>query len=266
MRFACRAGASFALVLICAAVGAEDSRSPHAPLRTLVTASEAHRLTIEEAARAYPVHLRVVVTVYNPYIDPRQAALFVHDDSGSIFVAIPKRPILPIHAGTLIELVGVTGNGDYAPIITNAKVRVIGEFHVPETAIKATMLEMTSGQLDGQWVEIEGVVHAVHLPPGDAVFDIATTGGMISATTLSVAGMDYNALVDSFVRIHGNAGPVFNRKLQMVGVHILFPPMNLPCCKRPLPIHFPCPSAPFPAFCVSPRGWSLPVACVCREG
>ena len=37
---------------------------------------------------------------------------------------------------------------------------------------------------------------------------------------------DYDALVDSLVTIHGNAGPVFNRKRQMVGVHLYFPSLK----------------------------------------
>jgi diguanylate cyclase (GGDEF)-like protein len=223
MHFACRAGASFALVLICAAAGAEDSRSPQTPPRTLVTAHEAHDLTPQEAARAYPVHLRAVVTDYDPYIDSRQSALFVHDATGGIFVRLPSRPILPLRAGDVVDVTGVSANGDYAPIVDLAQVRVVGHSQIPRNAAKATMAELLTGSMDGQWVEIEGVVHAVHISAWNATLDIATLGGPVSATTPREQGVDYDALVDSFIRIHGNAGPVFNRKYQMVGIHLLFP-------------------------------------------
>src|ERR1035438_4583283 len=69
-------------------------------LRLITTAREAHSLSAAESRRGYPVHLRAVVTYYDPYIDPRHGALFVHDGTFGIFVSIPKAPTLPLHAGT----------------------------------------------------------------------------------------------------------------------------------------------------------------------
>src|ERR1039458_1372098 len=86
-------------------------------LRVLTTAREAHSLSAAESRRGYPVQLRAVLTYYDPYIDPRHGALFVHDGTGGIFVSIPKLPTLPIHAGTVIDITGVSGPGDFAPIV-----------------------------------------------------------------------------------------------------------------------------------------------------
>lgn len=196
------------------------------PLRTLTTAWGAHNLTSEEAARAYPVHLRAVVTYYDPYIDSRHGALFVHDSTGSIFVAVPARPILPLHAGSLVDVVGVSGSGDYAPIVSQSRLTVVGESHVPRDAPVATLAQLFSGELDGQWVGVEGVVHSVYLNDRNAILDIATIGGPVSATTLREQGTNFDALVDSLIRVHGNAGPVFNLKRQMVGVHLFFPSLK----------------------------------------
>jgi len=74
--------------------GGQASGAPAAGLRTVATAREAHSLTLEEARRGYPVHLRAVVTYYDPYIDTRHRALFVHDETGGIFVAVPAGPPL----------------------------------------------------------------------------------------------------------------------------------------------------------------------------
>src|SRR5271166_6077553 len=65
-------------------------------------------LTAEEAARAYPVHLRGVVTYYDPDTDPRVGAFFLCDPTGCICVLVPPRPILPLRAGTLIDMNGVS--------------------------------------------------------------------------------------------------------------------------------------------------------------
>jgi hypothetical protein len=72
----------------------------------MVKAREVHNLAPEKAALAYPVRLRAVVTYYDPYIDVRHGALFVHDESGGVFVSVPAHPILPLEPGTLVEITG----------------------------------------------------------------------------------------------------------------------------------------------------------------
>jgi diguanylate cyclase (GGDEF)-like protein len=226
MRFTRWIAAFCASAVMCVASAAQVAKNPKAQLPTLVTAHDAHDLTPEEAARAYPVHLHAVVTYYDPNIDSRHGALFVHDSTGSIFVSLPKLPVLSLHAGNLVDVVGVSGAGDYAPIIDRPTVRMIGQSHVPKRAAQTSMAQLLSGSEDGQWVEVEGMVHAVHLQPMNAVLDLATVGGPVSATTLREPGTNYDSLVDSLVRLHANAGPVFNPSRQMVGVRLFFPSLQ----------------------------------------
>lgn len=199
---------------------------PRGPLPTLTTARAAHDLSLEEAARAYPVHLRAVVTYYDPYIDARHVALFVHDSTGAVFAAVLSAPPTPIHPGTLVEVTGVSASADYAPIVDKATVRVIGESRVPEEATRVSLTQLLTGEYDGQWVEIEGVVHAVQEAGKNVNLEIAMGDGLLSTTTLKERGADYFRLVDAKVRIHGNAAPVFNGKLQMTGVRVLFPDLE----------------------------------------
>jgi diguanylate cyclase (GGDEF)-like protein len=226
MRSLRRNAVFFALLLTCAAAGAQGPRISEQPLRIITTAREAHSLPSSEAARGYPVHLRATVTYYDPFIDSRHGALFVHDATGSIFVEVPARPILPLQAGSEVDVVGVSGPGDYAPVVDHAQMHVVGQSHVPEVAPAATMTQLLSGSLDGQWVEVEGVVRSVYLTDGNAVIEIATTEGSLSATTPRQPRTDYDAFVDSLVRVRGNAGPEFNQRRQMVGVHLFFPSLG----------------------------------------
>jgi hypothetical protein len=212
--------------MLCAAGAAQSAETLNRPLRTLTTAREAHDISLEEAARGYPVRFRGVVTFYDPYIDSRHTALFVDDSTASIFIPIPNRPILPLKAGTEVEVTGISGTGDYAPVILQGHVRVIGESHVPENAPRPTMAELLAGTKDGQWVEIEGIIHAVRLQPKDVTVDVATVGGSISAVAPREPGDDYDSLIDAKVQIRGNAVPVFNGNRQMVGARILFPSMG----------------------------------------
>src|ERR1035438_2509343 len=108
-------------------------------LRVLTTAREAHSLSAAESRRQYPVHLRAVVTYYDPYIDARHGCLFVHDGTFGLFVSIPKAPTLPLHAGAVIDITGVTGPGDFAPIVVGHQIKVIKEGHLPVTAPRVSL-------------------------------------------------------------------------------------------------------------------------------
>jgi hypothetical protein len=64
---------------------AEASLAQKSPLPTLTTTRAAHHLSAAEAARAYPVRLRGVITYYNPnFLGPGSPAWFVSDSTGGI--------------------------------------------------------------------------------------------------------------------------------------------------------------------------------------
>lgn len=214
------------LAAVCPVAGAQNVRAARQTLRLLTTAHAVHSLTHEQAARAYPVRLHAVVTYFDPYTDARMGDLFVHDSTGCIFVKLPHEPILNLQAGDVVEVVGVSGPGDFAPIVDHPQVKLIGKSQVPATAPKVTFEQLLLGRLDGQWVQFEGLVHAAHVTANNAVLDISTPGGSLAATTRREAGVNYDELVDAEIQLHANAAPVFNWKLQMVGVHLFFPSLR----------------------------------------
>jgi len=226
MRFRGLFGASAAVAAVCFSVGGQRFAAAQATLPTLTTARDVHLLPPEQAARQYPVHLRAVVTYYDPYIDLRHGALFACDRSGCIFASVPLRPILPIHAGDMVDITGISGSGDYAPIVVGREVQFVAKSHLPQNVQRVALSRLLTGAFDAQWVETEGRVRSVHLQPRNVVFEIATDGGSFPAVTLRQPGADYEALIDSLVRIRGNAAPVFNQNRQMVGVHLFFPSLR----------------------------------------
>src|ERR1039458_2407495 len=117
----------FALAAACMTAGAQPNPLTHQSQRVMISARAVHNLPPEDAAREIPVHLRAVITYYDPYIDARHAAIFVHDASGGVFLSLPARPILSIKPGTLVDIAGVTNAGDYAPVISSNHVRPVGQ-------------------------------------------------------------------------------------------------------------------------------------------
>jgi diguanylate cyclase (GGDEF)-like protein len=195
-------------------------------LRTLTTAQEVHSLSSREAKRAYPVHIRGLIT----YLDATGSefiAMFVQDATGSIFVR-PKRGLfdkLPI--GSLIDLRGVSDPGEFAPIVAQPQIRVIGYSGLPRNPHRPTLARLMSGFEDGQWVEVEGVVHKVVVDEYHSYLQLAMADGSIQIVTVKEPGADYSGLVDARVRIRGNEGPLFDlSRRQMIGAHIHCPNLS----------------------------------------
>ena len=252
MRFRYSVAALVAPILLCTAA----AETPAQALRTLTTAHEAHDISLEEAARGFPVSIRGVVVYYDPYVDPRHAALFVHDSTGSIFLPLPSHPILPLKAGTLVEVTGVSGTGDYAPVILKGHVKVIGTSQLPKTAPQPTMAELLAGSEDGQWVEMAGIVHSVHLM---AVQLLPRVPGKQQKTTTRLSTPKFRS-----------AGAQF-RCSTVIGKWLAPAFCFLHCTKlrsssRLLWIPMPCRLSRLPNFCGSRRGWSCGTALISEAG
>ncbi len=210
------------------------------PLRTLTTAREVHVLPLEEARREYPVHLaKAVVTYWDPYIDTRHRALFIADASGGVFVSVPAGPPIELRGGTLIEVWGVSGPGDFAPIVARPRIRVVGQGRLPEQAPRVSLSHMLTGADDGQWIEVEGVVRAVARSGKNVMVDVALGDGVVRSTTVAEEGADYNRLVDARIRMRAAVAPIFNNNRQMTGARLFFPSL------REIRVEEPAPGDPF---------------------
>ncbi len=223
------------IVALALLLGGVAAAGPAPALRTLTTAREAHSLPLEEARRRYPVHLRAVVTYWDPYIDPRHRALFVHDATGGIFISVPSGPPLALQAGTLIDIQGVSGPGDFAPLVEQPRIRVIGQSRLPAEAPRVSLAHMRTGADDGQWVEVEGVVHALVRSGKNVIVDLALGDGVVRATTVAEPGADYDRLIDARVRVRAAVAPTFNSNRQITGARIFFPTLREVTVEEPAP-------------------------------
>ncbi len=209
----------------CTALVAAQSVPPETADRTstrapLTTVQAIRTLAPEQAARAYPVHFVATVAFYDPLMSSDTATLFVHDATGGIFLATPARPGLPIHEGDLVEVSGVTGPGRFAPVVIQVKMRVVGRRQMPSVAPLVNLSQLMTGSFDSQWVQFEGVVHAVRPQGENMLLKIATESGTTIATTMREPDADYTRLIGARVRVFGIVGSRFNARRQLVGVHL----------------------------------------------
>jgi diguanylate cyclase (GGDEF)-like protein len=212
-------------------------------LRILTTAREAHSLSDDQAKRAYPVHLRGVITYFDPDFGTGQPAIFIHDATGSIFIQMLCRLTCkaaePPFVGALVDVRAVSAPGGFGPIISNPQIRILGRAPLPPNPPRVTLADLRTGAEDAQWVEVEGSVHRVIEYPNSVTLRLEMKDGPIDVTMIKTPGATYSNLVDAQVRIHANAAPTANSDGQMIGVHLQSPNLSA------LQMLEPAPSDPF---------------------
>jgi len=176
-----------------------------------------HSLLPEEAAKRLPVRLHGVAT----YVFNRHSC-FIQDDSAGIFVGNgAELPVMT--AGDVIELGGVSGPGEFAPIVLPVAAKIVGHTDLPRP-VHVTYEELVSGREDSQWVEVSGLVRAVFTEPAtNCSLEIVADGGRLTAFVPSFTQSNPGSLVDSHVRIRGVCGTWFNKQRQLFGVRLMVP-------------------------------------------
>jgi hypothetical protein len=137
-------------------------------LRVLETVSQVHSLTPAESGRNYPVHLRGVVTYYTR----AWKFAFIQDRTGGIFINTSASNF-DLKPGQLIEVDGQSGPGDFAPVVEQPKLRILGEAPMP-VAPKLSIDDLLTGQHDSDWVEAEGILQTVTYEEGHVFLGIVS--------------------------------------------------------------------------------------------
>jgi PAS domain S-box-containing protein len=206
----------------------------------LTQAAQIRQLSPQEVEKAYPVHLRGVVTYY----DSVAPNLFVQDSTAGIWVDVagaanPPKP------GQRIDLEGVVGTG-FTPVVTKAHWSVLGSGATPRPQA-VVFSEMATGADDSQWVQIEGIVRSFTLEAAGnvLVIDVSTAGGVIKVRIPGYHAPFPMELIDANVRFRGVCGTAFNRQHQLVSVHLFVPSLqNLDVIDPALSDPFSMPTSP----------------------
>ena len=136
------------------------------PIRT---AAEVRRLSREEAAKSHPVEIEAVLTHYDHHLN----FCYVRDGTSPIFAGgrVQEGTLKP---GDRVRIVGLTGPGNFAPIIAQAWVTVIGPGNPPQTPAglaraggRRTGNVAVGGSGRGRPPHVDGRGRAHHVRPGD---------------------------------------------------------------------------------------------------
>ena len=187
---------------------------------TITSVARLHALTAAEAGQQRPVALDCELTYY----EPTWQMAFVRDDTGGVYVSLhgasleKDRRLPALRAGDRIRLRGVSGAGDFAPVVQAPTFEFVDHVRLPQPASTQTEMIFT-GQADSQWVELEGIIQGVGFD-GDhplAKLSYGSHNYKIIFPPSVVLAPDW---VDARVRVRGAAGTVFNGKRQVLGIQL----------------------------------------------
>jgi signal transduction histidine kinase len=195
------------------------------PLRSIALMRE---LSQEELARRPTIEVEcIALSTLNREDD---LAMVVWQEGSSIYVDVrwseveahrilPARRIAP---GDRLRIRGKVWEAHIAPSIIPAKIEWLGLGDLPE-ARQANLVDMLSGRLASQWVQVRAVVQAVKPFPGYDRFWLLYCGtehGRFALRLRREPDVDPASWIDAEVSIRGLCMQIFNHRRETLGVRM----------------------------------------------
>lgn len=204
-----------------AVISAPEIREP------LLHCEEVRALTRERAATGLPVRLRGVVTFAFLESD---GAFVLNDESAGVYVAraqdgglpAPQKDIaVSLKPGMLLEVIGVSGRGAYAPQVYPQSIRVLGDAPLPPGS-PTELTDLLGGHLDCQRARIRGVVQRVERRQRapNVRLELGTRGGHLAVFLMDPAGIDLDHIVNTEVEVTGVVFSFFNERGELIGANV----------------------------------------------
>src|SRR5579864_2923800 len=223
--------AQLLLTILCAPVAGYGASAESSHKTMLRSIQQVRHLTPDALNQAPEVHVRGVVTYY----DSVAPNLFVQDASGGIWVDLRGMPGEPPRPGQVLDLHGVAASG-FSPYIARPRWTVVAAAPQPKP-LRLTYEQASTGVFDSQWVEMEGVVRSFMKEAEDnvLVIDVAGPTGDYKVRIPNYRETFPMQLVDAKVRFRGVCGAAFNRRNQLVAIHLFMPTLADSAVLNPAP-------------------------------
>jgi len=183
-------------------------------------AAEVRSLDQESLDRHTPVSLEGVVT----WVDRRNQYSYVLDSSGGIRVMRSSLPSgRPMRVGMIVKVDGVTAQGQFAPVITNAMVSQTGDTSLPDSPLVG-LAEAMTGTEDGSWIQMRGYVRKVVEGANSLRLLLVAPDG--NFTVRAPYDSSLVALQGSLILVKGVCVATANSRRQLTGIEIWSPQVN----------------------------------------
>ena len=134
------------------------------PAPVLTNAAQVRALSSSAASSGQAVRLRGVVLLEVSWAGD---SIVLADETAAIYLDAAWPTFSGYQMGDLLEVIGVSDPGKFAPIVKVSSIQKIGSGTIPNP-LPVAFPELQSGRLDAQWVEVGGVVRRSESVPGDS--------------------------------------------------------------------------------------------------
>lgn len=179
----------------------------------LTTAAAVRALPPDEAAKERPVQLSGTLLLVTRHRD----ALVLQDDTDGIYVELGNAIGDTRRPGDRLEVTGVTGAGNFAPLVRARRIAWVGAGPLPEPR-PTTIADLNAGGFDAAWVELEGIVRACKPAPEFTALTIAQGDDRMTVQLRDQGVAD--DLTDAKVRLRGVVFNVHNANRQFVRANV----------------------------------------------
>lgn len=122
---------------------------------TLTHAAQVHGLSPHVARSNLPVRIEGVVTHYHRELGD---GLTLQDETDGVYVSLRgHKPEVRVGDRVIVE--GVSGSGDYAPVVLFDRLEILGSGTLPKPE-KVTAASLATGQYDSRQIEVRGIVRS----------------------------------------------------------------------------------------------------------
>lgn len=206
-------------------------------LVTFTANDEILKLSREEAANDHPVSVEGVVIYYAPHIidgDYCWGDVFLHDGVRPIYVNL-KAPVHGLSVGDQIRVDGVTGPGNFAPIIEEVTVAILGKGIIPEP-VEVNVSRVFSGRFSGEWVALDATVRMATTDGYYLILDIGDGSNFVDALVPQYTSSDVpEGLIGSKIHVRGVVSQVLNPLGQVINDRIWIPNLDYISQVEPAP-------------------------------
>ncbi|HEX7653591.1 MAG TPA: hypothetical protein VF607_08795, partial [Verrucomicrobiae bacterium] len=124
-------------------------------------------LTPEQAGQGMPLNIKGVITFYSDdsqqfVISDSDQSIYVHTELSGAYklTALSKEDRKRLKPGAIIAVDGLTGVGQYAPIIYPKHIQFLGTTNLPPP-LRVTLPDLLTGVYDSQRVSLQGIIQRI---------------------------------------------------------------------------------------------------------
>ncbi|HTV39889.1 MAG TPA: sensor histidine kinase, partial [Candidatus Sulfotelmatobacter sp.] len=211
----------------------KEQATPHELI--LTNAEQIRELPPSQTELAIPVSLTGVMI---DAADPAPMALILADPTAGIYIRANQQHtnlFTPFHRGDVLQIHGETDPGQFAPIVIADSVKKTGTAKIP-AAQAVTYQQLITGALDGQWVEIKGVIRQCYKRDpkiGVQRIIVAADGGCVSVRFYPKPGQIIEP--DAEVRVKAVCLYQFNQRRQVLTPVLQIPKGDALLVTKPAP-------------------------------